>query len=173
MTGSRRPGGQNPANPKARLARSAARLAAVQALYQAELGGEDAETVIGEFLTHRLGHEIEGAQYADADTDFFVDLVAGVERRQKEVDDLVSAALSTGWSLDRLERIIRALLRAGTYELKARTDVPTKVVIDEYVEVAHAFFNEKEPAFVNGVLDKLGKLIRDEAQPPGGAQARG
>lgn len=153
MTGGRQPGGKNPA-------RSAARLAAVQALYQAELGGEDADTVINEFVDHRLGKEIEGDRYLDADEVFFRDLVAGAERRQGEIDALISAALSSDWSLKRLERIMRALLRAGAYELVARPDVPTKVVIDEYVDVAHAFFGNKEPGFVNGVLDRLGRSAR-------------
>lgn len=153
MTGGRQPGGKN-------SARSAARLAAVQALYQAELGGEDADTVINEFVDHRLGKEIEGDRYLDADEVFFRDLVAGAERRQGEIDALISAALSSDWSLKRLERIMRALLRAGAYELVARPDVPTKVVIDEYVDVAHAFFGNKEPGFVNGVLDRLGRSAR-------------
>jgi N utilization substance protein B len=171
MTGGRRPGGKNPARTASRRARSAARLAAVQALYQAELGGEDADTVINEFVDHRLGKEIEGDRYLDADEVFFRDLVAGAERRQGEIDTLISAALSSDWSLERLERIMRALLRAGAYELVARPDVPTKVVINEYVDVAHAFFGNKEPGFVNGVLDRLGRSARDGGQPPGGAEA--
>jgi N utilization substance protein B len=171
MTGGRQPGRENSANAGSRGARSAARLAAVQALYQAELGGEDAETVVGEFVAHRLGKEIEVDRYVNADEAFFRDLVAGTERRQQEIDALISSALSSDWSLERLERIMRAVLRAGAYELVARTDVPTKVVIDEYVDVAHAFFGDKEPGFVNGVLDRLGRSARDGDRPTGGAEA--
>ncbi|HIF09138.1 MAG TPA: transcription antitermination factor NusB [Sneathiellales bacterium] len=152
-------------------ARSAARLAAVQALYQIQISGGASREVVREFVTHRLGTEIEGDVYIAADTDFFSDLVIGTERRLQEIDKLIAHALSSNWSLDRLERLMRAVLRAGTYELVARPDVPTKVIIDEYVDVAHAFFSEKEPGFVNGVLDRLGKSVRHGGSTPGGKEA--
>jgi transcription antitermination protein NusB len=153
-------------------ARSAARLAAVQALYQIQVSGGGAYEVVREFIEHRLGTEIEGDQFIDADTEFFDDVVSGSVQRTEEIDQLISDALSASWSLDRLERLMRALLRAGTYELVARPDVPTKVIIDEYVDVAHAFFGEKEPGFVNGVLDRLGKTVRHAGgAPEGGTKA--
>jgi N utilization substance protein B len=141
-------------------ARSTARLGAVQALYQREMGGDPLPKLLHEFHSHRLGQEIEGADYAEADGDFFDDLVTGVAARQDELDALVSAALATGWTLDRLDRPMRALLRAATYELVARADVPAATVIDEYVDVSHAFHAEKEAKFVNGLLDTVARRVR-------------
>lgn len=164
--------GQKKAGSGAGGARSAARLAAVQALYQIESNDEQAATVVREFIEHRLGGEIEGDLYIEADQEFFGDIVVGVGQRLEEIDGHISGAVSPGWSLKRLERILRALLRAGTYELIARPDVPTKVIIDEYVDVAHAFFSEKEPGFVNGVLDKLSQVIRGNGQTPDNKKAR-
>lgn len=145
-------------------ARSAARLAAVQALYQLEMrGGGMGETVprlLTEFHQHRLGQEIEGAEYLAADEPFFDDVVTGVARRQAELDELIGAALAEGWTLNRLDRPMRALLRAAAYELVARADVPAASVINEYVDVAHAFHPEKEARFVNGLLDTLARRVR-------------
>lgn len=168
---------QSTGNPKKAAivtggARSAARLAAVQALYQIDSNDEDARTVVREFITHRLGSELDGDQYIEADQLFFGDLVVGVGQRLKEIDGLVEDAVKPGWSVGRLERIMRALLRAGTYELIARLDVPTKVIIDEYIDVAHAFFNEREPSFVNGVLDRLSQVIRNGGRSSGTGKAR-
>ena len=140
--------------------RSAARLGAVQALYQIELGGASSSTVIDEFIDYRLGEVIEGDYYADADRAFFTDLVKGVEARQAEINDHICASLSESWTLTRIEPVARAILRAGTYELIARPDVPTSVIINEYVDVAKAFFDDSKPGFVNGVLDRLAKIIR-------------
>lgn len=141
-------------------ARSASRLGAVQALYQVEMNDEPARLIVEEFIEHRLGEVIEGDHYADADEAFFVDLVLGVEKQQEEIDGHVAGSLSDSWTLDRIEPVARAILRAGTYELMARPDVPTSVVINEYVDVAKAFFDDSKPGFINGVLDGLAKIIR-------------
>ena len=140
--------------------RSAARLAAVQALYQLEMRGETVPKLLTEFHKHRLGQEIEGAEYLAADEPFFDDVVAGVAARQAELDELIGSGLAEGWSLNRLDRPMRALLRAALYELLARADVPAATVINEYVDVAHAFHDEKEARFVNGLLDTLARRVR-------------
>ena len=141
-------------------ARAAARLAAVQALYQLEMEGTALPALLHEFHQHRLGATIEGVEYADAEVDFFDDLVRGTRARMNEIDDLIAAKLSTGWKLERLDKPMKALLRAGTYELLARADVPTGAVITEYVDVAHAFYDRRETGFVNGLLDAVAKDIR-------------
>lgn len=140
--------------------RSAARLGAVQALYQIELSGSQPETIIQEFLIHRLGQEYEGVRYAAADTEFFRDLVRGTDDNRAALDERVAATLAADWPLDRLEAVIRAILRAGAYELSFRPDVPTNAIINEYVNVAHAFYGGSEPGFVNGVLDRMAREIR-------------
>jgi len=141
--------------------RSAARLAAVQALYQLERSDEpNVKLVIEEYIKHRLGAEIEGEQYVDADAVLFADVTEGGWERKEEWDALVSPFLTAEWSLDRLECIIRAIFRAGAYELSARPDVPTAVIINEYLDIAHAFYDRAETSFVNGVLDKLAKAVR-------------
>ena len=141
-------------------ARSASRLGAVQALYQMEMNDEFAEKIIAEFVDHRLGEVIEGDHYANADLDFFADLVKGVEGRTEEINGHVAGCLSESWTLERIEPVARGILRAGTYELICRPDVPTSVIINEYVDVAKAFFDDSKPGFINGVLDKLAKIIR-------------
>ena len=141
-------------------ARSAARLAAVQALYQREMGGSSVPALLHEFHNHRLGATIEGVDYAPADQDFFDDLVSGAGARGDEVDALITGALTSGWSLERLDRPTRALLRAGVYELVARPDVPAATVVDEYVDVAHAFFEPREAGFVNALLDTVARQVR-------------
>ena len=140
--------------------RSAARLAAVQALYQQEMEGTATARLLHEFHEHRLGATIEGDTYADAEQSFFDDVVRGVEARRTEIDAAVTAKLAKGWSLERLDRPMRAILRAGTYELIARPDVPVASVITEYVDVAHAFYDKKESGFVNGLLDAVAKGAR-------------
>ena len=142
------------------IARSTARLGAVQALYQREMGGDPLPKLLTEFHNHRLGQEIEGADYADADIAFFDDLVTGTTARQEELDGLISSALAEGWTLDRLDKPMRALLRSAVYELLARPDVAAATVIDEYVEIAHAFHAEKDAKFVNGLLDTLARQVR-------------
>ncbi len=146
-------------NERAR-SRSAARLAAVQALYQQEMEGTPLPRLLNEFHQHRLGQIIEDVAYADAEVAFFDDLVKGVDARRAEIDAAISAKLSAGWSLDRLDKPMRQILRAGTYELIARIDVPTGSVISEYVDVADAFYAKREKGFVNGLLDAVAKAVR-------------
>jgi N utilization substance protein B len=140
--------------------RSAARLAAVQAVYQQEMEGTPVARLLKEFHDHRLGAMIEDAQYHDAERDFFDDIVSGVDARRDELDALISSRLAEGWTLERLDRPMRALLRAGAYELLARPDVPVGSVINEYVDVAHAFYDKRESGFVNGLLDAIAKETR-------------
>lgn len=147
--------------PKQGGPRSAARLAAVQALYQLERSDEpNAKLVIEEYRAHRLGAEIEGDQYVDADAVLFADVTEGAWQRKDEWDAQITPCLNEEWSLERLESIIRAIFRAGAYELSARPDVPTKVIINEYLDIAHAFYDRAETSFVNGVLDKLARALR-------------
>ncbi len=142
------------------LSRSAARLAAVQALYQMEMEATPLAKLLHEFHQHRLGATIEDATYADAEQDFFDDVVSGTDARRDEIDGLITDRLAEGWSLNRLDRPMRAILRAGTYELIARPDVPAASVISEYIDVAHAFFDKRETGFVNGLLDAIAKSAR-------------
>lgn len=147
--------------------RSAARVGAVQALYQMDLAQTDVDDVIREFLATRVGRKAEDAVLADADTAFFRDLLKGVVRRQREIDPIIDQQLAQGWRLTRIDSILRAVLRAGVFELLDRADVPVKVVINEYIRVANAFFSDDEPRVVNGVLDKLARRLRpDEFAPP-------
>ena len=145
-------------------ARSTARLAAVQALYQHEMEQTPLARLLDEFHQHRLGGEVDpeiaDAVYAKAEVAFFDDLVSGVLARRDEIDGLLAARLAAGWSLPRLDRTMLQILRAGAYELLARADVPTGAAIGEYLDVAHAFFDEREARFVNGVLDAVAKDVR-------------
>ena len=140
--------------------RSAARLAAVQALYQMDMEKVGIARLLNEFHAHRLGAEIEDAQYADADADFFDDVVSGVDARREEIDALVDGKLGEQWKMERLDKTMLQILRCGTYELIARADVPTATVIDEYLDVAHAFFDKKDAKFVNGLLDAVAREKR-------------
>ena len=142
------------------LSRSAARLAAVQALYQQDMEGTPTARLLKEFHDHRLGATIEDATYHDAERDFFDDIVAGADARREELDALISSRLAEGWTLERLDRPMHAILRAGAYELIARADVPVGSVISEYVDVAHAFYDKRESGFVNGLLDAIAKDVR-------------
>jgi transcription antitermination protein NusB len=141
-------------------ARAAARLAATQALYQHEMEGTPVVSLLHEFHQHRIGATIEDAEYAEADIDFFDDVVKGTLARLEEIDALVAARLSADWSLARLDKPMKAILRAGTYELIARKDVATGSVISEYVDVAKAFYDKRETGFVNGILDAVAKEAR-------------
>lgn len=144
------------ANPRS-SARSAARLAAVQALYQQQMEGTPLAKLLDEFHQHRLGAEIEDVQFLDAETAFFDDIVRGVDARRDEIDLLLSDRLAQGWSLARLDKTMLQILRAGTYELIARADITKGTAISEYVDVAKAFFDDREAKFVNGVLDAVAK----------------
>lgn len=141
-------------------ARAAARLAAVQALYQQEMENTPLSQLLTEFHQHRLGATIEEAEYIDADPDFFDDIVKGVDARRDEIDALIASKLSSDWSFDRLDRPMRQILRAGTYELLARQDVPTGAAISEYLDVTAAFYDRREKGFVNGLLDAIAKAVR-------------
>ena len=140
--------------------RSAARLAAVQALYQQDMEGTPVPKLLHEFHQHRLGATIDGVEYADAEISFFDDLVEGVDARREELDGLIAANLAKGWSLERLDKPMRQILRAGAYELVARSDVATGSAISEYVDVAKAFYDPRESAFVNALLDAVAKTVR-------------
>lgn len=140
--------------------RSAARLAAVQALYQMDLARTDLNEVILEFMTLRFGSENAESDVSDADPDFFSVLLKGVLAHQRELDPQLDSQLAAGWRLVRIDSIMRATLRAAVFELMRRKDVPARVVINEYVDVAHAFFEGDEPKVVNGVLDKLAHKLR-------------
>ncbi len=141
-------------------ARAAARLAAVQALYQHEMEATPLALLLNEFHQHRLGAEIEDAQFAEADVHFFDDIVSGTLARQAEIDTVIATKLADGWSLERLDKPMKAILRAGAYELIARVDVPVGAAITEYVDVAHAFYERREAGFVNGLLDAIAKDAR-------------
>lgn len=138
----------------------------VQALYQMDMSGIDLNEVVSEFETHRLGQEIEGDQYNKAEAVFFRDLVEGVVREQRKLDPLIDEQLAEGWRLNRVDSILRAILRAGTYELALRDDVPARVVISEYIDIAHAFFGDEEPRVVNGILDRLAHKVRAKELAP-------
>lgn len=150
----------NPRTAARSKARAASRLGAVQALYQHDMEQTPIAQLLHEFHNHRLGAEIEDAQYAEPDVDFFDDVVKGVLAREGEIDAAIAAKLATGWHLDRLDKPMKAILRCGTYELLARADVPTGAVITEYVDVAHAFYDKREAGFVNGLLDAISKVVR-------------
>jgi len=146
--------------PRKANRRGAARLAAVQALYQMDIGGAGLNDVFAEFESHWLCSEVEGEKYLPAEAAFFRDVVSGVVRDQKELDPLVDQALARGWPLKRIDAIIRAVLRAGTYELQHRKDVPARVVVTEYVDVANAFVDKDETGMVNAVLDQIARKFR-------------
>jgi N utilization substance protein B len=140
--------------------RGAARLAAVQALYQMDLVGTGVNEIMAQFETHWLGGEVEGDQYRPAEAAFFRDIVGGVLREQSRLDPQIDAALTRGWPLKRIEAVLRAVLRAGAYELACRSDIPARVVTAEYVDVAAAFVDEEETGMVNAVLDQLAHQLR-------------
>ena len=151
-------GGTRKASATAR--RRAARLAAVQALYQIELTSDPADAVARKFLEHRLGRERDDE--IEADQSLFADIVQGVASRRRELDALIASVLVEGWTVERLELVLKLILRAGAYELQARPDVPARVCITEYVDLAHAFFDGKEPGLTNGVLDRLARMLRPD-----------
>ena len=143
--------------------RAAARLAAVQALYQHEMEQTAVPALLHEFHHHRLGATIEGAEYADAEVDFFDDVVKGTVARLGEIDATIAGKLAAGWTLARLDKPMKAILRCGVYELLARADVPVGVVISEYLDVTHAFYDRREARFINGLLDAVAADARGPA----------
>ena len=158
------------ADPKKlkKIARRAARYAAVQALYQVEVTNASTEDVLLEFIQHRLDDEVDGLRITDMDRQLFSDLVRGVREEEQELDDMLAAVLVEGWQVERLESLLRVIMRAGAYELANRQDVPARATISEYIDLAHGFFTEREPKMVNGVLDKIAHALRPEefeAQP--------
>jgi N utilization substance protein B len=148
-----RAGGQAPP----RQARSVARLAAVQALYQMETGGAGVETVVREFRDHRFAADLEGETMAAADEPFFGDLARGVVAAQGDIDRAIVARLASGWRLERIDATVRAILRCAVFELLRRPEIPREVVINEYLEITKSFFSGPEPGFVNGLLDSIGR----------------
>jgi N utilization substance protein B len=156
----------------AKARRSAARLAAVQALYQIELAGAPTETVLAEFIAHRLGHEVDGISYVAADPTLFSAIVRGTCARLADVDAVVSGALDPRLPLERLELLLRALMRAGAWELMANSETAPRIILNEYVEVAHAFYESRETGMVNGVLNTLAHRLRpDEMSEPAAGPA--
>lgn len=157
----------SPERKAQQLARSASRLAAVQALYQIEITGSDWRKVVREFDEHRLGAEIEGIQFREADPRHFKSTIEGVIAEQRNIDQLTDRAMVEKWPLGRVDPILRAMFRAAGYELTARADIPHRVIIGEYVDVAKAFFADgKETKFVNAVLDHMAREVRPEAFRP-------
>ena len=140
--------------------RSVARLAAVQALYQLDMEKSGIAKLLAEFHAHRLGAEIDDVQYAGAEVDFFDDIVSGVDARREEIDAMIAGKLGDQWKISRLDKTMLQILRAGTYELMARPDVPKATVIGEYIDVAHAFFDAKDAKFANGLLDGVAREVR-------------
>ncbi|MFN7169413.1 MAG: transcription antitermination factor NusB [Pannonibacter sp.] len=153
--------GVKPANK-----RGTARLGAVQALYQMDIGGSSLTDVINEFTAFRLGKEVDGAQYLDADEHYFKSVVKGVVEDQRVIDPFIHTALAEDWPLKRIDSLLRAILRAGSFELLRRRDVPPKVIISEYIDIAKAFYSDDEPPLVNGVLDRLAHELRSAELPP-------
>jgi N utilization substance protein B len=140
--------------------RGAARLAAVQALYQMDIAATPLNEALTQFETHWIGREVEGDEYLPAEAAHFRDIVRGVVDDQRRLDPMIDEALSKGWPLKRIEALLRAILRAGVYELDRKTDVPARVVVTEYVDVAHAFVDREETGMVNAVLDQLARQLR-------------
>ena len=140
--------------------RGAARLAAVQALYQMDIAGTGVADILAQFESHWIGREVEGEQYLPAEAAYFRDLVNGVIADQRTLDPMIDAALQGSWPLKRIETIIRAVLRAGAFELDKKPDVPARVVVSEYADIAHAFVEREEVGMVNAVLDQLARNLR-------------
>ena len=139
--------------------RGAARLAAVQALYQMDIGRQSLEDTLSQFSTHMLGREVEGEQYLPADADFFRQIVTGVIKSQLNIDPTIDKALSNDWPVGRIDATLRAILRCAAFELLRRRDIPPNVVISEYVDIAKAFYEDDAPGMVNGVLDTIAKQV--------------
>jgi transcription antitermination protein NusB len=161
--GKRQPGGNRERGERLALERRAARLAAVQALYQWEATGAKPDAIVAEFTEHRIGQPIDGIDLPPADGKLFSLLVNGVAAQAEELDDMIAGVLTEDWTVERLEAILRAILRCGAFELAHRGDIPPKVVISEYVAVTDAFFGDKETGLTNGVLDRMARTLHGEA----------
>lgn len=160
------------ANPVKTNLRSGARLAVVQALYEMEISGKGVIEALTEFEAHWIGQEVDGIAHPQAETGFFRELLSGAVEQQRTIDPHLDRALAKGWPLKRIESVLRAILRAGAYELLFRRDVPARAAISEYVDVAHSFYTGDEPGMVNAVLDRVARDVRAEelaAQGPEGA----
>lgn len=144
--------------------RGTARLAAVQALYQMDVAGTGLLEIAAEYEAFRLGKEVDGVQYLEADPQWFRAILAGVVENQKSVDPVIRQALTEDWPLSRLDSTLRAVLRAGVFELMKRPDVPVAVIVSEYVDIARAFYDEDEPKLVNAVLDRVARRVRGEGR---------
>lgn len=153
--------------PRAANKRGAARLAAVQALYQMDVAGAGLLEIAAEYETYRLGKEVDGAIYREADAQWFRAILSGVVENQKVLDPIVRQSLTEDWPLSRLDSTLRAILRAGAYELMQRADVPVAVIVSEYVDIAKAFYSEDEPKLVNAVLDRIARRERGEGKGAG------
>ncbi|GJD92841.1 transcription antitermination factor NusB [Methylobacterium iners] len=140
--------------------RSGARLSVVQALYEMEISDKGVIEALAEFEAHWIGREVEGIDHPPAEVAFFRDLLRGVVEEQRAIDPQLDKALVQGWPLKRIEAVLRAILRAGAYELMFRPDVPARVAISEYVDVARSFYGGDEPGLINGVLDKVARGVR-------------
>ena len=162
MTSDSRP--EKSAAPRHANKRGAARLAAVQALYQMDVVGSGVLEITAEYEQFRLGKEVDGAQYREADAQWFRAILAGVVENQKTVDPIIRQSLTEDWPLSRLDSTLRAILRAGVYELTQRSDVPVAVIVSEYVDIAKAFYTEDEPKLVNAVLDRVSRRVRGEGR---------
>ncbi len=157
---------------KGSMKRSLARLVAVQGLYQLEMSENgNAALVVEEFLRHRLNDEIDGLDISQADQDLLTALIKGTTAERDRLDDMLAAVLSDEWPVDRLQTLLKVLMRTAVYELSERLDTPVKVVITEYMDLAHSFFSEKEPALVNGVLDRVARSLRPEELEDGAASS--
>lgn len=154
--------GRDPNSARPANQRGAARLAAVQALYQMDVGRQSLEDTLAQFNAHHLGREIEGEQYLPADADFFRQILRGVTINQLRIDPAVDRTLAEGWPVARIDATLRAILRAASFELLERRDIPPKVVITEYVDIAKAFYEDDAPGLVNGVLDAIAKIAANE-----------
>lgn len=166
----RKPAGKSPRRPSPRerdkrdkrKGRSAARLAAVQALYQVEVGGMRPDVAILDFVGKRIDEDLDGISLAGLDRALFGELVRGIHGESEQLDDMLSAVLADDWPVERLDSVLRLILRAGAYELASRPETPTRTAIAEYVDLAHAFFGGKEPGMANGVLDRLARALRPQ-----------
>jgi N utilization substance protein B len=150
---------QSSETPRPANQRGAARLAAVQALYQMDVGRQTLEDTLSQFSAHMLGREVEGEQYLPADADFFRQIVTGVIKSQLDIDPTIDNALSSDWPVGRIDATLRAILRAAAFELLRRRDIPSGVVISEYVDIAKAFYEDDAPGLVHGVLDTIARQV--------------